>query len=255
MKSQNLKGIPLLQLRHFHLQHNKLTSIPDHMFAPLVPLKLLYLDNTRISSIHQYGFASLAKLVTLSLQYNKICCMSSDTFATLTNVQHLYLQHNELTTVCGCAFASQAQLHTLSHDRNNISAKLTNLTFFLKIINLSNNGIPHICAHAFTTLKTLVDLHLDHNKIRLIDSKHFRSLTNQIKLSLSPKGNQVSRSLLSTPVYTHVCNCTFACQAWSTKFALVFCPFKARHWSEYYVQILVQRVHQCQMFIQMSHAL
>lgn len=178
------------KLRELYLVNNQLESLN---FVSTLPetLMALVMSENRLTSIPDGVFAKLSRLVYLYLDGNQIKVLQNDAFRGLVSLHKLMLMKNRVTTIEPIAFKDLTALRVLDLSDNSIN-DLQNGTFVeltaLKELILSWNKITET---PFADLpSTLNLLHLDHNEIEALEEGSFIRVP---RLFLSLTGNRISR--------------------------------------------------------------
>merc|ERR1719361_1230459 len=154
------------------LSGNKIVRIEDVAFRE-IGKSLLYLKMSHALHTHQLPnkpFRSLTALLTLDLSDNHIRVVPLDTFHHMNRLEKLFLQDNEINAFHTGTFHSQANSK-------------------LQVLDLSFNHIKKIEYDMFR-FESLELLHLDDNRIRMLESRSFVEMRNLKCLTL--EGNKIS---------------------------------------------------------------
>ncbi|XP_064606178.1 LOW QUALITY PROTEIN: leucine-rich repeats and immunoglobulin-like domains protein 2 [Liolophura sinensis] len=173
------------------LNKNNLSSLPKEIFKELKKLKYLELTRNKFRVVEGLMFNGLDSLQVLKLRRNKISILRDGAFWGLNSIQNLHLDHNNISRVeKGWLYGLKTVEH-LSLTHNNIQSieaggwecpklqeldlmynKLTTINEWtfqglpqLKFIYLDHNNISHIDDGAFSGLRKLHNLEMNHNEI------------------------------------------------------------------------------------------
>ena len=193
----------LTRLEHLDLSGNQLTNITSPLFDDLFSLKRLFLAENRISHLDPTVFNSLLRLEQLALDNNELSMLPTSVFSRLTSLQTLTLQGNRLSAVHAKVFSAKYRypsLATLRLDRNRISdlwqVQISNLTS-LETLTLSANHLTAIPTRYFVRFNNISVLDLSRNNISSeLRSSRFEGLTSLLLLNLS--SNNIRRMLAKT---------------------------------------------------------
>lgn len=175
---------PLRQLVHLNLAHNNLSSI-DGALGGLARLRTLSLHNNRIASIDPSTFADVAhSLRYIDLTNNALLTLAGDTFSRLRVVTHLLLSHNPLgelgssgsSRLAGTGAAGSGQVDARGGLRLTIRSPYVRQ---LAMRNCSLTAVP------YGLPRSLADLNLAENRIRVVRRSHFGRQTALVSLDLS----------------------------------------------------------------------
>ncbi|XP_053433701.1 asporin [Nycticebus coucang] len=189
--------------RVVHCSDLGLTSVPSN-----IPFdtRMVDLQNNKIKEIKENDFKGLTSLYALILNNNKLTKIHPKTFLTTKKLRRLYLSHNQLTEIPLNLPKSLAELRI--HD--NKVKKIQKDTFkemnALHVLEMSanpldNNGIEpgafegvtvfhiRIAEAKLTSVpkglpSTLLELHLDYNKISTVEQEDFKRYKELQRLGL-----------------------------------------------------------------------
>ncbi|KAL2082727.1 hypothetical protein ACEWY4_022545 [Coilia grayii] len=146
---------------------------PDRLtFEPLKSSSIQTIDLSKnfINIVKQSVFRSFTDLVQMSLAYNKINQFDRGAFTGLTNLLRLNLSNNLIGEIYSYTFQNLPNLKVLDLTNNHIGviqhhsfSGLSNLI----ALNLTGNSLSSV--YTFAPLPSLVDLHLDDNKITSVN--------------------------------------------------------------------------------------
>lgn len=154
------------------LSGNQIGRIEDDAFRE-IGNSLTYLKMSHTFYLHDlpsFPFQSLRSLKTLDFSDNHLRKIPLDTFHKMNKLEKLYLQDNEIESFKRGTFHSQANPH-------------------LQLLDLSFNYIKKIEYDMFR-FESLEVLHLDDNRIDVIDSRSFVEMKNLKCLTL--EGNKIT---------------------------------------------------------------
>jgi len=150
----------LTTLTQLHLDHNRLTRLPDSCLCNLTALTTFTASNNRITELQDGLFDGLDKLVTLDLTVNLISSIGLSVFnssASLTSLRAVYLNDNRIHTLEPWFYyvginGQLGQQSRVELDHNNISVFTNNMDWKAKCgmkpmyvyLRLSHNPIKHI---------------------------------------------------------------------------------------------------------------
>ncbi|XP_012682062.2 toll-like receptor 5 [Clupea harengus] len=142
---------------------------PDRLtFDPLKSsgIQTINLSRNYINVVKSSVFTSLADLESITMASNKINRIETNAFLGLTNLQKLNLSRNLIGEIYFNTFMHLSNLTTLDLSHNHIGVLqygalfgLSNLLF----LNLTGNSLSSV--HNLSPLPSLLELHLDDNKI------------------------------------------------------------------------------------------
>lgn len=195
--------------RVVHCSDLGLTSVPSN-----IPFdtRMVDLQNNKIKEIKENDFKGLTSLYALILNNNKLTKIHPKTFLTTKKLRRLYLSHNQLSEIPLNLPKSLAELRI--HD--NKVKKIQKDTFkgmnALHVLEMSanpleNNGIEpgafegvtvfhiRIAEAKLTSIpkelpSTLLELHLDYNKIATVELEDFKRYKELQRLGLG--NNRIS---------------------------------------------------------------
>ncbi|XP_011151250.1 slit homolog 2 protein [Harpegnathos saltator] len=174
----------LPHLSHLTLNDNKIDTLRNDAFQGLVSLRTLMLMKNRVTTIEPATFKGLVALRVLDLPYNFIRDLPNGTFVELTALKELNLARNKITDA---SFADlPSTLNSLHLDYNEIEA-LEEGSFVQAprlSLSLTGNRIFNIARGAFN-LPTLRDLYLNNNNLTTIESNSYEGLRHLRRLWLS----------------------------------------------------------------------
>uniref|UniRef100_UPI003BB8AA0B leucine-rich repeats and immunoglobulin-like domains protein 1 n=1 Tax=Pogona vitticeps TaxID=103695 RepID=UPI003BB8AA0B len=131
--------------------------------------------------------------VSLNLSHNKLSEIDPSAFAKLPNLQEVQLNNNELTTIPSLGAAS-AQIISLYLNRNRIhriEASQLEPFIALETLDLSSNNITEILSGCFPVGLRLKELYLGSNRISVLETKAFDSLSRSL-LTLRLNKNRIT---------------------------------------------------------------
>jgi hypothetical protein len=174
-----------------NLSHNAIKKI-NFGVSKLPALNTLNLSNNKIHTIEEDAFSVAQNLTDLDLSNNKLIKIGSGMLTGLDQLKILNLKSNQIKEIE--MFPNQLKnLQNLTLSSNNLT-DLDEETFSelsaLEKLDLSYNQLESI--RAVSGLKSLIDLSLEGNKIRNIESGKFQNLTSLKKLNL--RNNQINET-------------------------------------------------------------
>ena len=169
----------LHNLQYLTVYKNRLIFVSG--FNGLNLLNSLLISSNRIMHLDQYSFCPC---------FHKEINISNNKFnlADDCNGKNLYLidlSDNNLTTIAQHSFRHMSNLKILKLNKNRLT-ELNNETFEgnfnLTSLHLSKNGINYLNTESFP--ETIIQLHLDGNKLKYLKSKMFYKMKELVVLSL-----------------------------------------------------------------------
>lgn len=159
-----------------------MTEIPEAIRTNLVNLRSLKLIDLNLSQLKDHSFAKFRKLESLSMIKCNLHSLGADAFVSLTNLRYLNLDQNQLNDSSWPSLSNYLpQLETLSLSQNQFnSLKRTRITG-LKHLDLSSNGLQYVESNIFHSLEKL---HLQNNELNSLQLTFLFSLKNLIELNL-----------------------------------------------------------------------
>ena len=194
----------LTGLENLFLSGNCLTNLTQPLFDNLSNLRRLLLANNRISHVDSTLFNSLSSLEELSLENNELSFLPASLFNYLTSLQTLTLQGNRLSVVHSDVFFEQQQIDqqisyprlisTLILDRNRFDdlsrVEISGLST-LRRLTLAGNRLTAIPAGYFAGFSSIDVLDLSRNNISsVLSASSFDGLTSMKSLNLSSNNIQ-----------------------------------------------------------------
>lgn len=164
----NFLGLPILST--LLLESNNISKLEDGGFNGLYSLKQLTLADNKLVYINDGAFKYLWRLNKLNLQNNQLIQLEKDVFQGLVNLIELDLSNNRLTVIPSGSMHYLRELKSLRLQYNNISVldvgSLSELKL-LEVLDLSHNELTYFNTRTtFLTLKKLLQLYLDRNKLK-----------------------------------------------------------------------------------------
>lgn len=178
-------------IKIIRLDYNKLDDLPDGLLRDQSSLEKLDLSGNLISHLGDEFFHETSELQELKLSKNRMTSISTDLFRFLTKLKSLYLDNNLISKIESNAFYGISSIESISLQNNQLT--LENDIYFgdMKIksvsgspfqrleqlitLNLANNSITSLFEDF--TLTNLKSLNLSHNKISVVQSDEFQSLS------------------------------------------------------------------------------
>jgi Leucine-rich repeat (LRR) protein len=181
-------------LEHLDLSENRLIKIEENSFTPLRIIKYLNLSGNKLDlesvSNNASYFKSQILLEILDLSFNEIKYLDSNvTFQQLTSLKALNLSNNRLKYIGENLFGYLRQLTELNLASNNLSLSMKNYFYNLGYLKTLKLGFNQINSTYFLEsnpdIRNLEYLHLEHNKIDLIEENDFENFTKLKFLNLN----------------------------------------------------------------------
>lgn len=170
---------------------NKIASINGQSFDGLTGLTELYLDHNALKSISAGDFLSrgLARLSTLDLSWNVLTSISPNSFQYMRGLNTLYLYNNVLSVLTNTTFTDLPQLQTLRLENNVISiihpGTFDGVGHSLRRLALTQNRLQILSSGAFRSLSNLATLELSRNNLELLVENIFSDMKALKRLDLS----------------------------------------------------------------------
>lgn len=175
--------------------NQQLSDVCQNTFKSLKSLYVLVLNTSGITRIEPGSFENNRKLYHLDLSNNKLETIQSGIFGS-TNLRILLLHHNHIIQIDSTAFDNMARLEIIDLSYNeiqNINSEWFKNTNKITHLILAYNGIKALNANVFQNLKhittlpklALLNIDLEHNKIKTIDPKAFNGLVELKNLHLN----------------------------------------------------------------------
>ncbi|CAG9862887.1 unnamed protein product [Phyllotreta striolata] len=167
-------------LTELNLSNNRITTLQTNCFFGLDSLKILLLSDNGLNDLAENIFAPLSQLEILDLQNNKLTVLHNDRLKGIPNLLELNLSRNNLKTLKTGVFQYLPELRYLNLMLNNLGefgspqhsfkfGVLSNLKR-LEYLDLTYNHFSTlIVKNVFMSLKSLRQLHLNHNDLKLFD--------------------------------------------------------------------------------------
>ncbi|CAF4443977.1 unnamed protein product, partial [Rotaria sp. Silwood2] len=191
---------------------NYIHDIPDAIKINLINLRSLKLINLNLIEIKNHTFIKYRKLEQLSIIKSHIKSIESDGLISLINLRYLNLEQNYLNDSSWNSLIKYLpNLETLCLSQNNFNYLKKIHLKYLKILDLSSNGLQYIDRNIFhsleklylqnneinslqltflLSLKNLKELNLDFNRLTFLPENIFQTNLNLIYLSL--QGNDLN---------------------------------------------------------------
>jgi Leucine-rich repeat (LRR) protein len=192
---QSIRSINLVpNLENLDLSQNRLIKIEENSFKSLKKLKYLNLSGNKLDlesvSNNASYFKSQMLLEILDLSFNEIKYLDSNvTFQQLTSLKALNLSNNRLKYIEEYLFGYLRQLTELNLASNNLSLSMKNYFYNLGYLKTLKLGFNQINSTYFLKsspdIRNLEYLHLEHNKIDLIEENDFENFTKLKFLNLN----------------------------------------------------------------------
>ncbi|XP_028853211.1 asporin [Denticeps clupeoides] len=153
------------------LQNNYIPEIKENDFKDLENLYALFLPNNEISQIHPRAFRSMNKLRLLYLSYNMLTQIPANL---PKNILELRLSDNQINRIQKDAFKGMISLQVLEMTANPLANSGIELgafdamsTLYLRIAEAKLTAVPKELP------SSLIELHLDYNKIAKVEVEDF----------------------------------------------------------------------------------
>ncbi|CAF3409103.1 unnamed protein product [Rotaria sp. Silwood1] len=161
---------------------NYIHEIPNAIKTNLINLRSLKLINLNLIEIKNRTFIKYRKLEQLSIIKSQIKSIESDGLISLINLRYLNLEQNLLNDSSWNSLIKYLpNLEMLYLSQNNFNyLKKIHLTY-LKILDLSSNGLQYIDRNIFQSLEKL---YLQNNEINSLQLTFLLSLKNLKELNL-----------------------------------------------------------------------
>jgi Leucine-rich repeat (LRR) protein len=192
---QTIRSInSLANLEYLDLSQNRLIKIEANSFKSLKKLKYLNLSGNKLDLESVFNNASYFKsqmlLEILDFSFNEIKYLDSNvTFQQLTSLKALNLSNNRLKFIEEYLFGYLRQLTELNLASNNLSLSMKNYFYNLGYLKTLKLGFNQINSTYFlqsnSDIRNLEYLHLEHNKIDLIEEKDFENFAKLKFLNLN----------------------------------------------------------------------
>ena len=176
-------------LTELSLDGNRLTTLPDGVFAPLTRLVRLQLHNNRLTAVGRRLLDGLHSLRVLDLGGNQIGDVSLDAWMPAPQLSTLLLYDNAIDgTVNSTRLAGLRQLETLRLDGNRLTA-LTAGAFHvlpaLRRLNVARNRLGELPGGLFTNNTQLEEVDASQNEIGGLRADVFDGTTRLTTLALN----------------------------------------------------------------------
>jgi len=184
-------------LINLSLANNRLSVLPDPVFATLTGLENLFLSGNRLTNLTQPLFDNLSNLVRLLLANNRISHLDSTLFNSLSSLEQLSLENNELSFLPSSVFNRLISLRTLTLQGNRLSAVHLDVFFVqptdqqssyprvISTLNLDRNRFDDLAQVQISVLSTLETLTLAANRLTAIPDGYFAGFNSINVLDLS----------------------------------------------------------------------
>jgi len=203
-KAFELVGGP--SLTDLNLAGNRLTLLPDGVFANLTGLENLDLSGNRLNNVTRPLFEDNYSLRRLRLANNRISYIESTVFHSLSSLEELVLENNELSILPARVFSRLFSLRTLTLQGNRLGAVPSNVLPIqypaaatqvpfspILSLNLDRNRIVNLTQVEISGLSSLRTLTLAANRLTAIPTRYFVGLRSIKFLDLSR--NNISSEL------------------------------------------------------------
>lgn len=197
-------------IKTIRLENNKLDDLPDGLFRDQKSLEKLDLSGNLISQLGDEFFHETSELQELKLSKNRMTSISSDLFRFLTKLKSLYLDNNLISNIDSKAFLGISSIEFITLQNNQLTLESEIYIGEMKIrtplgspfqqleqlvtLNLANNSITSLFQDF--TLTNLKSLNLSHNKISVVQTDEFQSLSRD-GLVIDLSNNQIEEFMFS----------------------------------------------------------
>ena len=207
----------LKSLVHLQLSNNQLNQLDSNTFSELPLLAFVDLSFNSIKTIKQSAFSDLISLKHINLANNQLQLLESDAFINLPYLEYINFNKNQLKQFNWNSFFDQIGALSTGALRFDLrSNRLVTLNFmstgsnsansgnssrmpainsfsssqltmnFIEIIDLTNNQLTEIELNNFQIIRnSLIQIHLDHNRLRRLSKLALAHLANLQFLSLA----------------------------------------------------------------------
>lgn len=161
---------------------NSIQTVPDAIKENLINLRSLKLINLNLNQIKNRTFVKFRKLEQLSIVKSNIKSIEFDAFQSLNNLRYLNLEQNQLNdSIWNSLTKYLPNLETLYLSQNNFNYLKKIHLKYLKILDLSSNGLQFIDHNIFHSLEKL---YLQNNELNSLQLTFLLSLKNLKELNL-----------------------------------------------------------------------
>ena len=185
--------IPLHVILYAKLNRNKIADISELRFKNAGQIKVLDLSANDLASIEAIDFASMNRLQNMIMEFNSINSIDFIDFTSLSDLVQVTFRRNKLKHLTNVDFRNSSRLEEINFSENFLT-KLENIHFptinSIIILDFSKNLIELIIDINFSSLFNLKELHLDYNKLKLVDLNYSLSHLNFLSIN-----NNALRSL------------------------------------------------------------
>ncbi|KAG5834668.1 hypothetical protein ANANG_G00263860 [Anguilla anguilla] len=101
------------KLTELHLDNNKISALPDHIFDSLSDLRIFNLSGNSISRVDPQAFKALRMLKVLDLSHNPLQSLPPGVFASLTSLESLSVKDCTLRSLEKDTFSNLVKLRRL----------------------------------------------------------------------------------------------------------------------------------------------
>jgi len=180
--------ISLTELDRLTVWSSGVRTIELGAFNGLTNLKRLFIGDNEISEIITGTFENMNSLEVLSLLRNRLEHLDSDVFSGLFNLKYIYLSSNKLQYLHPDTFLSLPNLQKLNLNNNTELSVPIDRNFInshsLSQLDISRCNVSSVTVETFANVSALDRLDLRYNKLRTVDIKVLRTLTNLSTLYL-----------------------------------------------------------------------
>ena len=182
----------LPKLVHIDLSFNCLRTVKTSAFNDLIALRHINLANNRLETLEQDAFINLPYLEHIALYKNQLkqfMWNAFDQIGALSKTLRIDLRSNKLEILNDAQSSSQpngtaAKMTNYINSNNNNNNQL--IMNFIEIIDLTSNELGEIDLNHFQIVRnSLIQIHLDHNRLRRLSKQSFANLPNLQYVSLS----------------------------------------------------------------------
>lgn len=204
-RKNQIEALPNSYFHYFNnlakldLSYNALKEITASTFEYASALKMLYLEGNSISKVSPDAFKNILNLTSIVLSENKILALPATVFRFNKKLQVIDLDDNDLSFLPVDIFQGLANLEFLRLDKNDFTSQtfspellsLPALTYLnlsstdlttndemfskcpnLEVVDISRNSLKKVEAHLFKSLKNLMEVFINDNRLSDFDYKN-----------------------------------------------------------------------------------
>ena len=165
------------KLEFLHLEHNRITSLPDNIMIVSVNVITFDASHNHLSNVPSAMFQPCkGSIRRILLNNNKLSSLDPSLFRDLISLHHIKIHNNEITSLNEGMFANTGRLKLISANDNKIS-KISRKTFTgltrLHTLSMARNRLTELAGGVFRDLTALMNLHIDDNAITNVGPKVF----------------------------------------------------------------------------------